>query len=101
MFSLSFVEGSKSAEGGPNPLADLDWGGSISPSGFKWGWSISASGGSKSRGSKSARTLREPSPYKKKQVLSFFGIFLLAELVCKYDELNIYTKKIHVMGTST
>ena len=26
MFSLSFVEGSKSAEGGPNPLADLDWG---------------------------------------------------------------------------
>ena len=27
MFSLSFVEGSKSAEGGPNPLADLDWGG--------------------------------------------------------------------------
>ena len=25
MFSLSFVEGSKSAEGGPNPLADLDW----------------------------------------------------------------------------
>ena len=26
MFSLSFVEGSKSAEGGPNPLADLDRG---------------------------------------------------------------------------
>ena len=26
MFSLSFVEGSKSAEGGLNPLADLDWG---------------------------------------------------------------------------
>ena len=26
MFSLSFVEGSKSAEGSPNPLADLDWG---------------------------------------------------------------------------
>lgn len=26
IFSLSFVEGSKSAEGGPNPLADLDWG---------------------------------------------------------------------------
>ena len=27
MFSLSSVEGSKSAEGGPNPLADLDQGG--------------------------------------------------------------------------
>ena len=27
MFSLSFVEGSKSAEGGPYPLADLDGGG--------------------------------------------------------------------------
>ena len=27
MFSLSFIGGSKSAEGGPNPLADLDWGG--------------------------------------------------------------------------
>ena len=26
MFSLSFVEGSKSAQGGPNLLADLDWG---------------------------------------------------------------------------
>ena len=76
-------------------------GGSISPSGFKWGWSISASGGSKSRGSKSARTLREPSPYKKKTGVKFFGIFLLAEFVWKYDELNIYTKKIHVMGTST
>ena len=27
MFSLSFVEGSKSAEGGPNLLADMDPGG--------------------------------------------------------------------------
>ena len=27
MFSLSFVGGSRSAEGGPNPLADLDRGG--------------------------------------------------------------------------
>ena len=27
MFLLSFVKGSKSAEGGPNPLADLDRGG--------------------------------------------------------------------------
>ena len=27
MFSLSFVGGSKSAEGGPNPLADLNGGG--------------------------------------------------------------------------
>ena len=27
MFSFSFVGGSKSAEGGPNPLADLDRGG--------------------------------------------------------------------------
>ena len=26
MFSLSFVKGSKSAEGGPYPLADLDRG---------------------------------------------------------------------------
>ena len=33
MFSLSFVGGSKSAEEGPNPLADLDRG-SISASGF-------------------------------------------------------------------
>ena len=41
MFSLSFVGGSKSAEGGPNPLADLT-GGSITASGF-------GRGGSKSR----------------------------------------------------
>ena len=34
MFSLSFIGGSKSAEGGSNPLADLDRGGSISASGF-------------------------------------------------------------------
>ena len=27
MFLLSFVKGSKSAEGGPNPLADMDPGG--------------------------------------------------------------------------
>ena len=27
MFLLSFVKGSKSAEGGPNPLADMDRGG--------------------------------------------------------------------------
>ena len=27
MFSLSFVGGSRSAKGGPNPLADLDRGG--------------------------------------------------------------------------
>ena len=27
MFLLSFVKGSKSAEGGPNPLADTDPGG--------------------------------------------------------------------------
>ena len=27
LFSLSFVGGSKSAEGGPNPLTDLDEGG--------------------------------------------------------------------------
>ena len=27
MFLLSFVEGSKSAEGAPNPLADVDPGG--------------------------------------------------------------------------
>jgi len=26
MFLLSFVKGSKSAEGGPNPLADMDRG---------------------------------------------------------------------------
>ena len=26
MFSLNFVKGSKSAEGGPNPLADMDRG---------------------------------------------------------------------------
>ena len=29
MFLLSFVKGSKSAEGGPNPLADMDPGGPI------------------------------------------------------------------------
>ena len=29
MFSFSFVGGAKSAEGGPYPLADLDWGGQI------------------------------------------------------------------------
>ena len=34
MFLLSFVKGSKSAEGGPNPLADMDRGGSISASGY-------------------------------------------------------------------
>ena len=35
MFLLSFVKGSKSAEGGKNPLADMDRGdGSISASGF-------------------------------------------------------------------
>ena len=27
MFLLNFVKGSKSAEGGPNPLADMDRGG--------------------------------------------------------------------------
>ena len=31
---LTFVKGSKSAEGGPNPLADMDWGGSKSASGY-------------------------------------------------------------------
>ena len=41
MFLLSFVKGSKSAEGGPNPLADMDPGGPI-PLGI--GGSISASG---------------------------------------------------------
>ena len=34
MFILSFVKGSKSAEGGPNPLADMDPGGSKSASGY-------------------------------------------------------------------
>ena len=33
MFLLSFVKGSKSAEGGKNPLADLDRG-SLADSGF-------------------------------------------------------------------
>ena len=33
MFLLSFVKGSKSAEKGPNPIADMDRG-SISASGF-------------------------------------------------------------------
>ena len=34
MFLLSFVKGSKSTEGGTNPLADMDRGGSISASEF-------------------------------------------------------------------
>ena len=45
MFSLASVGGSKSAEGGPNTLADLDGGGgSISVSGFGPGGSLSVSG---------------------------------------------------------
>ena len=34
MFSLNFVKGSKSVEGGPNPLADMDRGGFKSASGY-------------------------------------------------------------------
>ena len=34
MFLLSFDKGSKSAEGGPSPLADMDRGGSKSASGY-------------------------------------------------------------------
>ena len=49
MFLLSFVKRSKSAKGGPNPLADMDRGGSISASGF-------APGGPILGESKSART---------------------------------------------
>ena len=37
MFSPSSVGGSKSAEGGPNPLTDLDLGGFISAGGFRPG----------------------------------------------------------------
>ena len=48
MFLLSFVKGSKSAEGGKNPLADMDPR-SISASGFGPGGPILG-------GSKSART---------------------------------------------
>ena len=44
MFSLASVRGSKSAEGGPNPLADLVGGGPISVSGFGPGGSLSVSG---------------------------------------------------------
>ena len=49
MFLLNLVKGSKSAEGGKNPLADMDPGGSISASGFGPGGPILG-------GSKSART---------------------------------------------
>ena len=49
MFLLNFVKGSKSAEGGPIPLADMDRGGSKSASGFGPGGPILG-------GSKSART---------------------------------------------
>ena len=43
LFLLSFVKGPKSAEGGTNPLADMDPGGPAS--GYApGGWSISASG---------------------------------------------------------
>ena len=68
MFLLSFVKGSKSAEGGPNPLADTDPGGpnplaDMDRGGGGWG-SKSASGfgpgGPILGGSKSART-PEPS----------------------------------------
>ena len=54
MFLLSFVKGSKSAEGGPNPLADMDPGGPILG------------------GSKSARTPADFPPFR---VLGFGPIF--------------------------
>ena len=37
MFLLSFVKGSKSADGGKNPLADMDPGGSNPLADLDWG----------------------------------------------------------------
>ena len=56
MFLLNFVKGSKSAEGGPNPLADIDRG-SISANGFGPGDPIL--GGSKSARTAAADILRQ------------------------------------------
>ena len=62
MFSLSFVKGSKSAEGSKNPPADMDPGGTnpLADMDRGGGGSISASGfgpgGPILEGSKSART---------------------------------------------
>ena len=44
MFLQSSAEGSKSAEGGKNPLADMDPGGPNPLADMDWGGSISASG---------------------------------------------------------
>ena len=44
MFLLSFVKGSKSAQGGPNPLADMDPGGPNPLADMDRGGSKSASG---------------------------------------------------------
>ena len=43
MFLLSFVKGSKSAEGGPNPLVDMDRGGP-NPLGHRLVWCMVKSG---------------------------------------------------------
>ena len=41
------------------------------------------------------RALKGP----KKPIFKFFEIFLLSELVCTYDKLNIYAKKCRVTST--